>query len=869
MADQELLIVVRMRDEASAVLNQVMAAVAGLGGAAAGATQKVSSLNTALKTVSATVAAFGNISKSIGAGFGTLTGTTANVNAFGASLRLTATSASSFSQTSQKASAGFAAMGSALQGGIQGAAMFGTTLQSTTTNASTFNQVTLSASAGLATLKSSLTASSAATKVWELAWGAVKSVAAYAFNEVIAKTDEYKKIQAQLDTALKSSGGLDWVRKSLEELSKAIDNPAFLNFVATLGAALFGATALAVDGVTLLVQGLTFLLENMDGVLTVLAVVAPTLIAAFGPAIMASIAGGFATMGTAAVGALKAIGVAVLANPIMLIATAVIGTVAAIYYFRDEIEKAIGIDVVDVAKKAGNFLINVFRAAWEEIKVLWSNFGNMMGAAVYGGVNIAIKAIKGLLFAAADGINWLIKAANATGLVNWKQVALGDGISELNNQYAKDLNANLDALAAKKREIFASDPLGEIGALLGKRSTPGEKPPITPIGSPPAAGSTTGTAPPPTNATISNCCIPCPDTCSESKRDGTRVLERNAEATAAARKGLEQLNKEQKEAVACQTDLTSKTVDLAEGATKAATAVGAFLKDIRDETDKTQEKERAQIFMTPENAKRAKYREEYLKKADEQKIPLGQHDLEQLDKEIDGRVEAEAHTARIKEVVTGAKETIKGFLADVRTGLKEGATLWEAFGKAARTALDKVIEKLSNAIFDKLTGGIVDWMLDGGSKGPGASTGSILSQIITGIAKILPFADGGIMTSRGPVPLRKYAGGGIATSPQLALFGEGSVPEAYVPVPSGRIPVELRGGGMRGGMTVQTNINVNMAAPADGQGSGSSGGRGNMMEQARELGAIVTAMVNKNLQDQMRPGGLLNPSGSFSAGVVQ
>lgn len=90
-----------------------------------------------------------------------------------------------------------------------------------------------------------------------------------------------------------------------------------------------------------------------------------------------------------------------------------------------------------------------------------------------------------------------------------------------------------------------------------------------------------------------------------------------------------------------------------------------------------------------------------------------------------------------------------------------------------------------------------------------------------------------------------------------------------MPVPSGRIPVELRGGGLRGGMTVQTNVNVNMTAPAGGQGSGDGGGRGNMMEQARELGAIVTAMVNKNLQDQMRPGGLLNPSGSFSAGVVQ
>lgn len=54
------------------------------------------------------------------------------------------------------------------------------------------------------------------------------------------------------------------------------------------------------------------------------------------------------------------------------------------------------------------------------------------------------------------------------------------------------------------------------------------------------------------------------------------------------------------------------------------------------------------------------------------------------------------------------------------------------------------------------------------------------------------FAGGGIMTPWGEMPLHKYDGGGVATSPQVAMFGEGSTPEAYVPVPSGRIPVELR-----------------------------------------------------------------------------
>lgn len=55
------------------------------------------------------------------------------------------------------------------------------------------------------------------------------------------------------------------------------------------------------------------------------------------------------------------------------------------------------------------------------------------------------------------------------------------------------------------------------------------------------------------------------------------------------------------------------------------------------------------------------------------------------------------------------------------------------------------------------------------------------------------FASGGIMTPQGAMPLLSYASGGIATSPQMALFGEGSMNEAYVPLPDGRnIPVVLK-----------------------------------------------------------------------------
>jgi hypothetical protein len=66
----------------------------------------------------------------------------------------------------------------------------------------------------------------------------------------------------------------------------------------------------------------------------------------------------------------------------------------------------------------------------------------------------------------------------------------------------------------------------------------------------------------------------------------------------------------------------------------------------------------------------------------------------------------------------------------------------------------------------------------------------------SGFVNVTPNALGGIMTSDGSMPLNRYSMGGIANRPQLALFGEGRTPEAFVPLPDGRrIPVAMQGGG--------------------------------------------------------------------------
>lgn len=98
------------------------------------------------------------------------------------------------------------------------------------------------------------------------------------------------------------------------------------------------------------------------------------------------------------------------------------------------------------------------------------------------------------------------------------------------------------------------------------------------------------------------------------------------------------------------------------------------------------------------------------------------------------------------------------------------------------------------------------------------------NSLVSSLGTLFSFATGGVMGPSGSIPLQRYASGGVAASPQLAMFGEGSRPEAYVPLPDGRtIPVtirmpdaqRLRAGSVasRGGVMVNAPLNVSIDRP--------------------------------------------------------
>ena len=193
-----------------------------------------------------------------------------------------------------------------------------------------------------------------------------------------------------------------------------------------------------------------------------------------------------------------------------------------------------------------------------------------------------------------------------------------------------------------------------------------------------------------------------------------------------------------------------------------------------------------------------------------------------LDKELQRTDLTEKQRLKLKDLraeVIARQMNEKGITEEILAQQLALESLQEAEEKRRR-AIDAFASSIGNGlgqVFDLLASGTDDW---------GASLKEIASGVLKDIAKqlfqiyvieaaikalkgffsggtdaagnvapkISGFADGGVMTSSGPAPLKKYSQGGIANRPQLALYGEGSKPEAYVPLPDGRrIPVALQG----------------------------------------------------------------------------
>lgn len=156
-----------------------------------------------------------------------------------------------------------------------------------------------------------------------------------------------------------------------------------------------------------------------------------------------------------------------------------------------------------------------------------------------------------------------------------------------------------------------------------------------------------------------------------------------------------------------------------------------------------------------------------------------------------------------------------------RAGRLAGAVMAREVGRAFGNAFEGAIvrDKPFKTVFRSLLQDVQSTLLHsvvesmvGGALGKG-SGGALFADMFGSLVQAFTFAEGGVMGGRGPLPLARYARGGVADGPQMAVFGEGRAPEAFVPLPDGRrIPVRMEGGG--GAVSVVNNITVHAADAA-------------------------------------------------------
>lgn len=229
-------------------------------------------------------------------------------------------------------------------------------------------------------------------------------------------------------------------------------------------AALAPALVVIGTGLDAFAQSLRSLIQYLPTIAEYAAVAAGALAVMFAPAILSAASSLIVLIGSGLVGAVQLLTAVIAANPLGALAIGIAASIVAIYHFRDEIQKALGTDVVQIAKDAANFVIGSFVAAFEDIKFVWQNFPNIIGAAVIGAANLVISSVNEMINGAKMAINDLISAINLIPGVDIKGLDTnGSTIAELANPYSEELKGAVEKRNKAVGDALSADYIGQLG----------------------------------------------------------------------------------------------------------------------------------------------------------------------------------------------------------------------------------------------------------------------------------------------------------------------------------------------------------------------------------------------------------------------
>lgn len=515
--------------------------------------------------------------------------------------------------------------------------------------------------------------------------------------------------------------------------------------------ALAAALIQIVDWTSLAQSGLNALATVLPMVAQGVAVLGAAIAIAFAPAALVifwntflMIAAGIATLIGGIVATVGAIPLA-------------IGLILAdLYIFRDEWNQVLGFDLIGVVKSAVNLIIGAFVGAYHDIAFLWAQFPDVIGAAAVGAVNLAIKAINGLMSVTVGHLNKLIAGANTLltlgGTIDGPTIGNIEtpAFDELANEAADRLAGAVGKRNEQLQKDLTTDYLGAMGGAI-------------------QAG---------------------------AERASAKLLEFSAGLGVDAGKG-----KGGAKGASGGKSETDKFEDIVNGAERSIAALQA---------------ERDAIGMSEEATARLKYETQLLNEAKQKGISLAEPERAKLIALAGDMARLESETKKAKEALDFSRDATKSFVSDLRAGLQEGKSLWESFINAALNLSNKLIDRGLNMIIDKLFemgsatsqvggggGGFLSWI----TKGIGALFGGG-GDPWAGMRSVTANAKGNAFSNS------------VITKPTMFAFGKGGSQlgimgekddEAVMPLkrgPDGSLGVQMHGGGGSSSQQVSNNVEV-------------------------------------------------------------
>jgi phage-related minor tail protein len=248
---------------------------------------------------------------------------------------------------------------------------------------------------------------------------------------------------------------------------------AFLSVLSPVSLVVIGFVALAAAGLQMVnwsklaASGLILLANSLQTIAPYAAIAAAGFALLYAPAMIGGVVQLIALLARLQIQALTLAATFAAANPAAAFVIGVTAAVVAANIFRDELTQVLGVDIVGAAKTGINYIIGSFVAAFEDIKFVWANLPNIVGAAAIGATNAVINAVNAMINGAKMQVNSLIAAINQIPGVNIGALdTAGSTISNLENPYADKLAAGVGDRNAAVNGALSKDYLGEFDGAI-------------------------------------------------------------------------------------------------------------------------------------------------------------------------------------------------------------------------------------------------------------------------------------------------------------------------------------------------------------------------------------------------------------------